>query len=158
MNSTINNSIKISGISNNLPKQPFIFKHFCIETNLILPEGKPDISNIVSIMAQVNITNTKVIKTPIITSLERQRLTGTALSIEGELQQKIEYAADVPTQIVHSTQFNIPFGTFIMLPKDYVMNTPIHTTGYINDISLSPIDKRCIFENIILLLDGTLYH
>ena len=76
MVSTVKNSIEILGIANHLPKQPTIFKHFCIERNLILPEAMPNIAHLIRASAEINIIRTTIVKTPVITSLEGQNLTG----------------------------------------------------------------------------------
>ncbi|MCT4605596.1 MAG: DUF3794 domain-containing protein [Marinisporobacter sp.] len=158
MKGIIKNSAKIVGIADKLPEHPYIFKQFSIERTLVLPESKPDISHLVEVNTKINILKKKMIKTPAISSLERQVLTGKYLSIEGNLIQKIEYAADVPTQVVHAAEFNIPFCTSIMLPKDYILDTSITITPYIEDLCSSLINQRTLFENIILLMDGSLYH
>ena len=53
-------------------------------------------------------------------SREGQILTGWKLIIEGVLDHKIEYVADLPEQSVHSAHFRVPFSTFIILPEDFV--------------------------------------
>lgn len=157
MKSIIKNSIKFSGIADNLPDNPYIFKQLNMERTLILPEPKPNILHIVQTSLRVDISKTNLIKIPVITSLKNQSLTGNSLSIEGVLSQKIEYAADVITQMVYATEYTIPFSTFIMLPDDYIIDKSIPVKSYIEDISISLIDERTIFENIILFIDGSHY-
>ncbi len=155
MNSIVENLISISGIANNLPQNTLTFKQFCIEQNLILSENKPNIQQIVSVIADIFIINKKIINVPIKTSIEGQRVTGKALVVEGEIRQKIEYVADVPTQVVYGTYFDVPFSNFIMLPNDYKMNNSLIATGYIENIHLSLLDKNTIFENTTVLIDVT---
>jgi hypothetical protein len=145
------NLIEYAGIADVLPTAPHAFKQFTVQENVCIPEAKPDIEQITRVMAEVRITSTKVIKTPVATSLEGQILTGWKLIVEGEVNQKVEYVADEPTQSVHAAHFSVPFSTFIVLPATYVPGTPLHVTGYIEDIYAKQIGKRCIFKNITIL-------
>lgn len=156
MASTVKNLIEISGLADNLPQHPTVFKQFTVQETLVLPEAKPDIEQIVKVIAQVVITSTRVIKTPVGTSLEGQHLSGYKLIIEGEIMQKIEYVADECTQSVHATHFNVPFSTFIVLPPRFAIGTPVMVTPYIEDMYVEMLDKRTIFKNVILLLDASI--
>lgn len=156
MASTVKNLIEILGIADSLPENPTVFKQFTIQETLTLPEAKPDIEQIVKVIAQVVINNTRVIRTPVGTSLEGQVLSGYKLVVEGEVRQKIEYVADECTQSVHAAHFDVPFSTFIVLPVGFTIGTPITVTPYIEDIYIEALDKRTIFKNIILLLDATI--
>lgn len=152
MGSFVSNLIEYSGIADNLPVNPTAFKQFSVQETMCLPAAKPDIEQIIKVMAEVVITSTRVIKTPKATSLEGQILTGYKLIVEGEVRQKVEYVADEPTQSVHAAHFNMPFSTFIILPEDFEIGTPLVVTGYIEDIFAQQIDKRCIFKNITVLV------
>lgn len=148
----VNNLIEYAGVADNLPEAPKAFKQFNVQETMCIPTAKPDIEQIIKVMAEVIITSTRVIKTPKATSLEGQILTGYKLIVEGEVRQKVEYVADEPSQSVHAAHFNMPFSTFIILPEDFVIGTPLVVTGYIEDIYAQQIDKRCIFKNITVLL------
>lgn len=154
MASIVKNLIEISGLADNLPENPTAFKQFTVQEMLVLPLAKPDIEQIVKVLAEVVITSIRVIKTPVAISLEGQILTGFKLVVEGEVRQKIEYVADEPTQSVHAAHFDIPFSTFIVLPDTFIIGTPITVTGYIEDIFVEMIDKRTIFKNVTILLDA----
>jgi hypothetical protein len=155
MASTVKNLIEISGLADSFPTNPMTFKQFTVQETLELPEAKPDIEQIVKVVAQVIITSTRVIRTPLAESLEGQRLSGVKLIIEGEVVQKIEYVADVCTQSVHAAHFNVPFSTFIVLPTGFGIGTPLIVTPYIEDIYVDLIDKRTIFKNVTIFLDAT---
>ena len=154
MASIVKNLIEYAGLADPLPTlpTPSSFKQFSVMETVCLPHAKPDIEQIVKVMAEVVITNTHVIKTPISRSAEGQILTGFKLIVEGMVRQKIEYVADVPEQAVHAAHFDVPFSTFIVLPPGYVIGTPITVTGYIEDIFAQQVSKRCIFKNITILL------
>lgn len=156
MASNVKNLIEISGIADSLPISPTIFKQFTVQETLVLPEAKPDIEQIVKVIAQIEIDCVKVIRTTTGISLEGQMLTGFKAIVEGEIVQKIEYVADECTQSVHAAHFSVPFSTFIVLPDTYILGTPVTVKGYIEDIFVEKIDKRSIFKNVILLLNATL--
>jgi len=157
MASYVNNLIEYAGItefshpSTELPAQA-AFKEFTLEENLTIPCAKPDIEQIVRVMAEVIITSTKIITTPKKTSLEGQILTGWKVIIEGYVNQKVEYVADEPTQSVHAAHFKMPFSTFIVLPEDFPPGDVVTIVPYIEDIYAKQLDKRHIFKNITLLL------
>jgi hypothetical protein len=148
----VNNLIEYAGIADVLPCAPSAFKQFNVQENVCLPCAKPDIEQITKVMAEVVIICTRVIKTPVATSLEGQNLTGWKVIVEGEVRQKVEYVADEPTQSVHAAHFVMPFSTFVVLPECYQPGTPLVVTGYIEDIFAQQINKRCIFKNITILV------
>lgn len=160
MASIVNNLIEYVGIadpaqfdSNSFPAIAS-FKQLTVQENLTIPAAKPDIEQIIRVMAETTITSTKIIKTPTGTSKEGQKLTGRKIIIEGMLHQKIEYVADEPTQSVHAAHFKIPFSTFIVLPKNFDDGTVITIIPYIEDIYAQQLDKRNIFKNVTLLLQA----
>jgi len=155
MASTVKNLIEISGLADSLPSNVSIFKQFTVQGTLVLPEAKPDIEQIVKIIAQAVVTSTRLITTGVGKSLEGQILTGLKLIVEGEIRLKLEYVADECTQSVHAAHFNVPFSTFIVIPATHKIGDPILVTPYIEDLYVEPIDKRTIFKNVILLLDAT---
>lgn len=131
-----------------------IFKQISVDENLTIPEVKPDVEDILDVIADVEITYTNVIKTPIVTSYEGQQLTGWKLIVEGKLKQKISYIADEPTQSVHAAEFDVPFSTFLVLPKDYKECQQVKVVGIIEDVFVKLVDKRTIFKNVTLMLQG----
>jgi hypothetical protein len=157
MASFVSNLIDYTGITDPLPTHPHAFKQFSVQENVCLPEAKPDIEQITKVMAEVVILKTRVIATPgsqttTVTSQEGQTLTGWKVIVEGEVQQKVEYVADEPTQSVHAAHFNVPFSTFVVLPNNYTPGTTPVVTGYIEDIFAHQLNKRCIFKNITILV------
>lgn len=156
MASIVKNLIEYVGIvdSDQLPEQMTSFKQLTVQENLTIPSAKPDIEQIIRVMAEAVITSTKIIKTPTGTSKEGQILTGRKIIIEGVLNQKIEYVADEPTQSVHAAHFKVPFSTFIVLPEDFEDGTVVTIIPYIEDIYAKQVSKRDIFKNVTLLLDA----
>lgn len=154
MASLIKGLIEYSGIADVFPKGPKSFKQLTVQENLTIPSVKPDVEQILRVIAEVVITDTRVIKTPVSISEEGQVLTGYKLLVEGELIQKIEYVADEPTQSVHAAHFKIPFSTFIILPPDFVENSQVRVVPYIEDVYVQQLDKRHIFKNVLLFLNA----
>ena len=159
MATTVKDLVEISGLADNFPVNPTTFKQLSVQETLCIPKVKPDCEQIVSVTAEIVITSTNVVKTPGSAALhaisyEGQTLTGHKLIVEGLLCQKVEYVADEPTQSVHAAHFNVPFSSFIVLPSNFVIGTPIKVTGYIEDIFIELLDKRTIFKNVTVLLDA----
>lgn len=153
MNSVIRNFVEIVGINTDcIPEDITAFKQFNVEETVCVPVRKPDIEQVLKVIADAVITSTRVIKTPIGTSLEGQVLTGWKLVVEGEIKQKVQYVADFPDQPSHAADFDVPFSTFVVLPDDFVVGTPITVTPFIEDIFVEQLDKRCIFKNVTMLL------
>lgn len=151
MTSIVKDLIEYIGISDNIPDDSSVFKQINVEKTHCLPPVKPDIEQIVKVISKLVIKSTKVIKTPSGISLEGQKLTGFKVVIEGELKQKIQYVADIPTQTVHAAHFNIPFSTYIVLPADFVLGTPVTVNGYIEDVYAHQMGKKCIYINTTIL-------
>lgn len=159
MASIVKNLIEYAGIvdSSQLPyldPTESAFKQFTVEENLTIPQAKPDIEQIIRVMAESIISSTRVVKTPKGASLDGHVLTGWKVIIEGYVNQKIEYVADEPTQSVHVAHFKIPFNTFIVLPPspDFSKDIVVTVMPYIEDIFARQLDKRHILKNITLLL------
>ncbi|HSQ87530.1 DUF3794 domain-containing protein, partial [Romboutsia sp.] len=132
-----------------------IFKQLSVDTNVKIPPQKPEAEDIIEITACVDITYTYLIKTPVVTSYEGQELTGWKLIVEGIIRQKVVYIANEPTQSVHAAEFEIPFSTFVILPKDYKPCSDVRVTGYIEDDFAKLLsDRRTIFKNITLMIEG----
>ncbi|MCM8709597.1 DUF3794 domain-containing protein [Clostridium sp. SYSU_GA19001] len=158
MGSIVKGLIDYSGIAikSDFPINPRSFKQFTVQEDLEIPSAKPDIEQIVRVIAQVVITNTRVIVTPVSTSYEGQILTGRKLIVEGELVQKIEYVADEPAQSVHAAHFTVPFSTYIVLDSSYTDGDIVTVVPYIEDIYVQQIDKRKLFKNVALFLHAVI--
>lgn len=155
MATIVKNLIEISGLADSLPQNPTIFKQLTLQETGGIPDAKPDVEKLIKGFTHIEITYTKVIRTPVGKSLEGQVLTGYKLLVQGESIQKIEYVADESAQSIHTAYFNVPFSTFIVLPSNFIMGTPVTVTPYIENIYLEMTDKRILSGSIILLLDAT---
>lgn len=128
---------------------------------LTVPCEKPPIENINKVLASIKIISKRVIQTPTSqrTGSENEegtKLTGYKLVVEGILEQKVVYTADVPQQSVHSVHFEVPFSVFIVLtplsnPAD-TLNTKYCVDACIEDIYVKAFNTKDIFKNVTLFL------
>jgi hypothetical protein len=128
---------------------------------LCVPCQKPDIEELMSVTARVEIISQRVVKTPMattgvsITNQEDTNLTGKKLVIEGVLKQKVIYTADLAEQSVHSAHFDVPFSAFIIVPQDTSVRDKFLIEPCIEDIYISSCNKRQIFKNVTLFIKAT---
>ncbi|MBM7625143.1 DUF3794 domain-containing protein [Sporohalobacter salinus] len=138
------------------------FTQIAIKEELSIPEQKPDMEQIIKVVLDGEITRTKVIETPVRTDSEGnilpsaggQELTGRKLIIEGKINQKVVYVADVEngSQPVHSAEFEgTPFSTFIVLPEDTPLETRYEVDICFEDVFVEMLSPRDIFKNLIVL-------
>ncbi len=151
--------IEIVGISNNLPTDPTDFIEIILEEDLTIPEQKPDVEQIVKVIANAEILATNVVTTPVVNDgasplLDGDFLTGFILTIEGVICQKVQYVADEPEQSVHSAHFNCPFSTFITLPTNLDPSGEIKVTPFIEDISIKQVNERELTKCVTLFLNA----
>jgi len=154
MKSFLDDLIIVYGISNAFPHGSRAFKQLQLQDVMRIPQKKPDIEQITSISVNVEITKTNIITTASGQSYEGRVLTGKKLVIEGKINQKLEYVADLVEQSVHASHFFMPFGSYIVLGKDIDCYSEFDVTGYIEDVYIKQLDKRSIFKNVLLLLNA----
>ncbi|HEX9061048.1 MAG TPA: DUF3794 domain-containing protein [Clostridia bacterium] len=148
------NLIEIHGVSDMFPACSKAFKQFQIQETLCIPLQKPDMEQILSVHAGIEITRTTVIQTSNGISFEGQILTGKKLIVEGKLHQKIEYVADDKVQSVHAAHFTSPFSSYIVLGEHFNCSLEYEVQGYIEDIYIKQVGKRKMFKNIMILLNA----
>lgn len=139
---------------------------------LCIPPQKPDVEQILSVNAQLEIISQRVIKTPkasepnptdptkeiLFENAEGLFSTGRKLVIEGLLRQKIVYTANVKEQSVHAAHFDVPFSAFIILPDPSVIETlgaKYKIEACIEDIYICRVTLRQIFKNITLFIKAS---
>lgn len=156
------NNIKKIGIAEELPDNPQFFKQLAIEETVTIPETKPNIEKLISIMVEPEILAIKPIDTPCIKSFEGQLLSGKKLVIELKLKQKITYIADDEEQTVHAAHFEkIIRSIFIVVPQRIdnssierlIKLDKVKVVPYIEHVFAQLQSKRDIFKNIILFID-----
>lgn len=130
-----------------VPVAPTTFKQLSKDEVVTIPIQKPDIEQIINVLVEIQIIDTRVIETIKGISIGGQKLTGYKLIIEGKINQKVEYVADEPQQSVHAAHFKVPFSSFIILPEDFQIGTNIEVEPFIEDVYYKLIDKRTLFKN-----------
>lgn len=128
------------------------FKQVNYENTFSIPCQKPDMEQIVRVDSKASIFKYEVIKTPIGVSLEGQEVTGHKLLVCGDINYKLQYVANEPTQSVHTFHQTVPFCGYIVLPKKFNAGAYINPSTLIEDISVQQIDSRCVYSNITMLL------
>lgn len=134
----------------------FVSDEFCE-----VPNTKPDIEQIVSIIVEPEIISTKVISTPRGTSIEGQNLSGKKIVAELMIKQKILYVADLKEQPVHGFENEFYQSVYVVVPPKIegtdidilLKNKKIDTVLRVEDVYFKKIDKRTIFKNITLYLE-----
>lgn len=139
-----------------------IWTQIFIPEVLCVPPQKPDIEQIISVNAQIEIISQRVIKTPklisgttLVPSVEGLFSTGRKLVIEGILRQKVIYTAANPQQSIHSAHFDIPFSAFMVLPQDTLISTRYNIEVCIEDVYICGCTLRQIFKNVTIFLKAT---
>lgn len=134
---------------------------------LSIPNFKPDIEQLISISASVEIICQRIIATPAkascpmttppIFNQEGTAITGRKLVLEGVIQQKIVYSAE-QTQTVHAVHFDTPFSTFIILNPQDSCTKKLKVDTCIEDIFITDITRRKIFKNVTLVIRAVPSH
>ena len=141
MGNKVFNMIEYQGISDFFPDNPTTFTQITVCSDLCIPSFKPNIQRVTKITSSVSISDYKVIKTPIATSLEGQNLTGSKLIVHGTIRYVVVYIADDSCQSLYSSTFQVPFCTYVVLPEYFLASTPIDIVPYIEDVY---VDNFCL--------------
>lgn len=163
MGSVVRDLVEGIGIADSFPTDLLYFTQITLPETIVIPDEKPDMEQLLSVMVDTKIISVRVVDTPIAKSHEGQNLEGCKLVIELKLREKIKYVADEPTQSVHAAHFeNVIKSVFVVVPCYDANGVPIKTllaknkvkvTPYIEDIYAVKKDKRTIFKNIAMLID-----
>lgn len=154
--SELNDLIEVVGVAKKFPEFDGgdYWTQTSIPETLTIPEQKPDIEQLFKIVVKVDIISQRIVKTPIscASNLAGEYLSGKKLIIEGFLNQKIFYVADVAEQSVHAAHFKVPFSDFIVIPCETNINDKFRIDRYIEDVFVKAVDKRTVFKNVTLCL------
>lgn len=151
MGKIIRNLVEYNGIddcffSSNHFHQINVDYMFCI------PKEKPNIEQIIKVWVKHCILSTEIFDTPKGISIEGQIMTGKKLSVTGDIEIKIQYAACNLSQTVHTAHSTFPFSSYIVLPDTFNTNSSLSTSILIEDILSEQIDLRCIYNNITMTI------
>ena len=133
------------------------FKQFNSDYKFYVPNDKADIEQIIKVKTKASIENHKIVKTPIGTSLEGQKVTGHKLLVSGDISLKFEYVADDPAQSIYSVTKVFPFCDYVVLPEDFNPATMIFPSVSIEDIYSEKLDSRCVYNNVTLIIVVEVY-
>ncbi|NPV71676.1 MAG: DUF3794 domain-containing protein [Firmicutes bacterium] len=154
-------NVQIVGLADpeSFPIAPTMFTEIAVMDTVDVPEPKPPIEQLVSVLLDVTLKSTRIIQTPVGTSVSGLRLTGCKLVVEGNIDEKITYVASEPDQPVHAVEGSVPFSTFVVIPPS-VNCVPVNdllkafkVTPFVEDVFVDVVSPRKIFKNIILFLD-----
>lgn len=162
MANIMHNGVNGIGVSNDMPEYVHYFQEVNIVETLVIPEEKPDMEKLSSVIVSPKVVATKLISTPIALSYEGQNLSGHKLIVELNLQEKIKYVADMPNQSIHAAHYdNIMKSVFVVVPEiynghrvcDLIRKNKFSVTPYVEDIYAVMKDSRTIYKCITLLVD-----
>lgn len=128
------------------------FKEVIVSDYLMVPLQSPSVEEINSITEYTKISKSRVIKTSNIKSLEGQVLSGYALVLHGYVEQVIEYSSKESINTIHSINYNAPFSTIIILPRDFNVGDRIETDIIVSESHVNIVDERCVMSNITLFI------
>lgn len=143
--------IEYNNINEHCIKNVENFKQTNLDYVFCIPTQKPDIEQIVKVWAKPCVKCQKLIKTPVGTSLEGQRVTGYKYLIEGYITLKVEYVALEEEQSLHTAHVDIPFCSYVVMPDGFNKNSLITPSIIIEDINSMQMDSRCIYNNITFM-------
>lgn len=144
-----------------LPCYANYFKESIIQEIIMLPEEKPNIERIQTIMVWPEIEDMKLIPTEKGISNEGQILTGLKLLVKLSLKQKLLYVADRCTQSLHATHFDNMTNLFIIVPEviDCEPTCALFAKGqlrvipYIETVQFRLLDPRCIHKCVSVFVN-----
>ncbi|MCY6369535.1 hypothetical protein [Clostridium ganghwense] len=146
-------------------EKELLFTQFSCEDKVKVPDAKPDVEEIVSVIVEPEIVSLRVINSPKGTSYEGQHLSGKKLSIEIKLKQKIMYISKSAVQSVHVVENECYKSTYIVIPyliygskvEDLIKLKYLVPKIIVEGNFAEKIDDRTIFKNIILFIELKLY-
>lgn len=162
MANVMHNGVNGIGVSDQMPETVKYFQEVNIIENLVIPDQKPNMEKLSSVIISPKVTATKLITTPVALSYEGQNLSGYKLIVELSLEEKIKYVAAMPNQAIHAAHFNsIMKSVFVVVPEmyngervcDLIRKNRFSVTPYVEDIYAVMKDCRNIYKCITLLVD-----
>lgn len=142
-------------------KKELLFTQFSCEDKVKVPDAKPDVEEIVSVIVEPEIVSLRVINSPKGTSYEGQHLSGKKLSIEIKLKQKIMYISKSAIQSVHVVENECYKSTYIVIPhliygskiEDLIKLKYLVPKITVEEKFAEKIDDRTIFKNLIMFIE-----
>ncbi|NMM62652.1 DUF3794 domain-containing protein [Clostridium sp. P21] len=115
---------------------------------------KACISNLQTTIPTLKVISIKIIDTIEGTSLEGQCLTGKKLIIIGKISLRVilTYFFNCKTYENSIIDVNIPFSTFIIIPKDICSTDKVNLRYLIEDVSSESLSKSKIILSVTILM------
>lgn len=137
------------------------FTQFLCEEKIGIPNQKPDLAEVVSVIVDPEIVSLRVINTPTGTSYEGQHLSGKKVSIEIKIKQKIMYISTSKAQSVHVVENEYFNSAYIIIPsliqgskpEDLIRCKYLIPQITLESVSAEKLDERTIFKNLILFIE-----
>lgn len=144
-----------------LPKEVKYFREELIDEIIVIPEDRANIENVLSISVYPDIESISLVSTERGLSNEGQMLSGIKLVVEVNLKRKITYIVDDMGKSVQAIPNNIIKNICVILPEyinskntcDLVRAGRININPYIEHVHFRKLDKRRIFNCIMILVD-----
>lgn len=127
------------------------FKQINVDSMFLIPSEKPDVYKALKVWSEPCICYKKLIKTPNGISLEGQKLTGSGILIEGNLNIKMEYISSKENSSTHTIQNYFPFSAYIVLPELFNFNSLVTTSVLIEDVDITLLNERTVYCNVTLI-------
>lgn len=154
MRSVIKNMIQYFGLAEELPDLNGVhgFKRLNLEDNFKLSLTSVPLKQIIKVMVQIETMGICVQKTQPESSTGGQILTGKKLLVEGKVEIGMQYVSNLPSNSVHIEHFRRPFCSFLILNKDFEIESPVITKGFAQDICVKCVNEREVYFNINMLI------
>ncbi|MGL4737880.1 MAG: DUF6923 family protein [Cellulosilyticaceae bacterium] len=127
------------------------FKQFETSNYFEISDLKPDLETINLISGNIHLLKHYVIKSPVATSIDNQKLTSHNLVFHGILELTAEYVSNEAAHSIYSSYHTLPFSTFIILPEDFPVHSHIHINATLQNVCFKLINNRSFFANASIL-------
>ncbi|MGL4345840.1 MAG: hypothetical protein ACRCTE_11630, partial [Cellulosilyticaceae bacterium] len=127
------------------------FKQFDLSSYFEISDQKPDLESINLISGNIHLIKHYIIKTPVATSIDEQKLTSHNLVFHGILELTAEYVSNEATHSIYSSYHTLPFSTFIVLPEDFPIHSHVHINAALQNVSFKLINNRAFFASASIL-------
>ncbi len=118
------------------------WKQFIIDGGFYISDCSKNIKTILSSRADAFITDFEVVKTPVTNAnFEGIKSTGYKLILKGNLKIAVEYSSDNFEN--YSAIGEIPFCSYVVLPKNYKIGNSIETNIILEDVMIDASSNRC---------------
>jgi hypothetical protein len=116
-----------------------------VDDRLVIPPQKPDIEQVMTFSVSTEVTEWKVIATPL----------GPKVIASGLVHIGVQYVAAVPEQSVHFAHFDIPWHEFFLCAEAPTTESICNVTACVEFAEFTVIDARTIEKTVILFLCAT---